>query len=249
MVPIELVQRLKSATRVVALTGAGISAESGVPTFRDSQTGLWKDFKPEDLATPDAFRANPKRVWDWYAWRRQRVDRVQPNPGHRALVALETLVPHFVLVTQNVDGLHQRAGSRDVVELHGNITRVKCSVENRVITGWESQAATPPCCPDCGALLRPDVVWFGEMLPEQAMARALSESERCDVLLSIGTSSVVYPAAMLPHAALEQGATIAEINPDPSPLAERADFALAGAAGRILPALVEQLKDALDQEK
>lgn len=244
-IPPQLIERLASTAHMVVLTGAGVSAESGVPTFRDAQTGLWAKFKPEELATPEAFRADPKRVWEWYAWRRERLATVAPNPAHFALAALEKLVPRCVLVTQNVDGLHQGAGSRDVIELHGNITRTRCSEEDLVVSEWEDTQEVPPRCPRCGGRLRPDVVWFGEMLPEAAMPRAMSESEKCDVLLSVGTSGLVYPAALLPHSALQNGATIVEINPERSPLAEHADCVLTGAAGILLPELVTALKNAL----
>lgn len=237
--PVELIETLRNAQRVVVLTGAGISAESGVPTFRDAQTGLWAQFKPEDLATPEAFRRNPRRVWEWYEWRRQRVGSVQPNPGHLALVELEQRAPQFTLVTQNVDGLHQRAGSRRVIELHGNITRTKCFNEDRVVEEWSATEEVPPRCPRCGGWLRPDVVWFGEMLPPAAFEQALRASRACDLFFSIGTSSLVYPAASLPDEALGQGAVLVEINPDATSLTPRAIYSLRGPAGRLLPALLE----------
>lgn len=220
------------------LTGAGVSAESGVPTFRDAQAGLWAKFKPEDLATPTAFRRNPKLVWEWYAWRRERVAAVAPNPAHHALAAMQSHFARFTLITQNVDGLHQRAGSRDVIELHGNITRTKCFEEDTVVTEWPDTGDVPPKCPRCGGHLRPDVVWFEEMLPEQALADALAASRACDLFLSVGTSTVVYPAASLPFEALEAGATVVEINPQPTPLTARAHFVLQGAAGGVLPKLL-----------
>ncbi len=234
----ELIQKLRGARRVAALTGAGISAESGVPTFRDAQTGLWAQFKPEDLATPEAFRRNPKLVWDWYAWRRERVGSVAPNPGHLALAAMERRVPEFTLVTQNVDGLHRRAGSRNVIELHGNITRTKCLDEDVVVEQWPETGETPPRCPRCGGWLRPDVVWFGEMLPPGAFEAAEQASRTCDLFFSIGTSAVVYPAAGLPLAALDAGVAVVEINPNPTPLTVRATYALPGPSGVVLPALV-----------
>lgn len=233
-----LITSLREAQRITVLTGAGVSAESGVPTFRDAQTGHWSSFKPEDLATPEAFRRNPKRVWDWYAMRRAKVHEVQPNDGHRALVELERRVPEFVLVTQNVDGLHQRAGSRNVVELHGNITRTKCFVEDTLVEQWAETGETPPKCPACGGPLRPDVVWFHENLPPDALARATAAARRCDVFLSIGTSALVYPAAALPFDAVEAGALLIEINPNPTPLTSKAAYFLQGPSGIILPALV-----------
>ncbi len=237
-VPTGLLEGMRRARRVVVLTGAGISAESGVSTFRDAQTGLWARFKPEELATPEAFRRNPKLVWEWYAWRRQLIAQVEPNAGHRALVELEHRVPQFTLVTQNVDGLHQRAGSRDVIELHGNIARTKCFKEDTLVDEWVDTGEVPPRCPRCGGWLRPDVVWFNEMLPEQAIERAMAASRACDVFLSIGTSAVVHPAASLPFEALEHGATVIEVNPDKTPLSAHAHFHLAGPAGVMVPALL-----------
>lgn len=234
-----LVRALRVARRVGALTGAGISAESGIPTFRDAQTGLWARFRPEELATPEAFRRNPQLVWDWYAWRRGLVAGATPNAAHRALARLQTLVPEFTLVTQNVDGLHQRAGSTGVVELHGNIHRSKCFVEDTVVEGWQETEERPPRCPNCGAHLRPDVVWFGETLPPAAIARADAVARECDLFFSIGTSAAVFPAAQLPMTALQGAATVVEINKDPTPLTGAATFSLLGAAGTILPALIE----------
>ena len=237
----ELVAALRAARFVAVLTGAGISAESGIATFRDAQEGLWARFDPRELATPSAFARNPKRVWDWYAWRRERVRRAEPNAGHRALVALERRVPEFVLVTQNVDGLHQRAGSRTVVELHGNITRVKCSRQGTQFTHWNDDGTDAPRCPDCGAHLRPDVVWFEEPLPADALAPAEDAARRCDALLVVGTSAEVYPAAALPGSARRAGATVIEVNPNATALSSEADHVLRGRAGTVLPALVSAL--------
>ncbi|MCI0746227.1 MAG: NAD-dependent deacylase [Verrucomicrobia subdivision 3 bacterium] len=234
----ELVERLRSARRVIALTGAGISAESGVPTFRDAQTGLWAKYRPEDLATPEAFARDPRLVWEWYAWRRERVQNVVPNPGHFALVEMERRIPEFTLVTQNVDDLHRRAGSKRIIELHGNITRVKCFENNHLAAHWGEQGQIPPRCAECGGLLRPDVVWFGENLPAGAFEQALAASETCDMFLSIGTSSLVYPAASLPFAALERGATVVEVNPNATSLTPRAHHSFRAPSGEFLPALV-----------
>ena len=241
-IPAKLVECAREARHVVVLTGAGVSAESGVPTFRDAQTGLWADFKPEELATPNAFRRNPRRVWEWYAWRRELVAKIEPNPAHRALAAMEQFFPRFTLVTQNVDGLHQLAGSRQVIELHGNITRTKCFEEDVVVTEWPDTGDVPPRCPRCGGLLRPDVVWFEESLPEEATAEAFAASKSCDVFLCIGTSSEVYPAAWLPLEALGAGAVVVEINPNTTLLTAKADFVLGGAAGVVLPQLLSELK-------
>jgi NAD-dependent deacetylase len=234
-----LVRALRAARRVGVLTGAGISAESGIPTFRDAQTGLWARFRPEELATADAFRRNPRLVWDWYAWRRGLLAGATPNAAHRALAHMQERVPDLTLVTQNVDGLHQRAGSTGVVELHGNIHRCKCFAEGTVVDAWEETGELPPRCPDCGAHLRPDVVWFGEALPPTALARAEAAARECDVFFSIGTSAAVFPAAQLPITALRVGATVVEVNKEPTPLTGVANFSLLGAAGTILLALLE----------
>ena len=235
----DLINSLRSAQYVVALTGAGVSAESGIPTFRDAQTGLWAQYRPEDLATPEAFERNPKLVWDWYAWRRELVERSQPNPGHYALAQLQQHVPRFTLITQNVDGFHQLAGSTNVIELHGNLARVKCSREGEVIDRWEDTGETPPRCPRCGAYLRPDVVWFGEVLPRGALEAAAQAATECDVFFSIGTSGLVEPAASLARMALQQGAKVVEVNATITPLTISATFMLRGAAGQILPELIK----------
>jgi NAD-dependent deacetylase len=235
-----LLRALRVARRVGALTGAGISAESGIPTFRDAQTGLWARFRPEELATAEAFRRNPQLVWDWYEWRRDLVAGAAPNAAHCALARMQDRVPDLTLVTQNVDGLHQRAGSRDVVELHGNIHRSKCFVEDTVVETWPETGARPPRCRNCGAPLRPDVVWFGESLPPAALARAEAVARECDLFFSIGTSAAVFPAAQLPVTALQGGAIVVEINKDPTPLTRAATFSMLGAAGTILPALLDE---------
>ena len=235
----DLALALRRAARVVALTGAGISAESGVPTFRDAQTGLWAKFDPRELATPSAFARNPKLVWDWYASRRAALAGIVPNAGHRALARMDELVPEFLLATQNVDGLHAKAGSRRLVELHGNIARVKCSREHRVVATWAPPGDDlPPRCPHCGAYLRPDVVWFEETLPEHALARAEDAARRAEVMLVVGTSAEVWPAAGLAHTAKTAGARIVEINTQATPLSPVADDVLRAPSGIALPALV-----------
>lgn len=238
-----LVQRLVQARRVAVLTGAGISAESGVPTFRDPD-GLWKQFRPEELANVDAFLANPELVQGWYRHRREVVEHVEPNAGHRALVELEKLLTardgEFGIATQNVDGLHQRAGSEQVVELHGSIVTSRCIDCHQPAPGPTDDALAR--CPACSGLVRPDVVWFGEMLPEAAIEQASVEAQRADVYLSIGTSAVVYPAAGLPQIAKQSGAYVAEINPTPSEIAWRLDEQVAGAAGAVLPALLDAVR-------
>jgi NAD-dependent deacetylase len=239
IIPSELVARLRNARAITALTGAGVSAESGVPTFRDAQTGLWAKYDPQQLATPGAFARNPKFVWDWYAWRRQLVGQAAPNAGHRALAAIERCVADFRLITQNVDGLHQAAGSTRVVELHGNLRRVRCSRGCGVVAEWREAATNePPRCPSCNAFLRPDVVWFEEMLPEAALAAAEDAARGCDVMLVIGTAAEVYPAAALPLTARECGAALVEVNPQPTALSHAVDCALRGDSAEVLPALV-----------
>lgn len=240
-IPNELIRSLRAARRIAALTGAGISAESGVPTFRDAQTGLWAQYRPEDLATPAAFRRDPKLVWEWYAWRRELVGGAQPNAGHTALAQLAARLRPFTLITQNVDGLHQRAGSLDVIELHGNITRTRCFDCERRVDEWADDGSVPPKCPVCGGWLRPDVVWFHEPLPHAALAAAVEAAQTCNVFLSIGTSALVEPAASLPVEALRAGAVVVEVNPHPTPLSERVSFVLRGPAGEVLPALVNAL--------
>lgn len=217
---------------IVAFTGAGISAESGIPTFRDAG-GLWRNFRAEDLATPEAFARDPKLVWEWYEWRRGLVRAAEPNAAHRALARLR----NAVVVTQNVDGLHARAGSREVVELHGNLFRARCTAEGTIRNALGAFDAIPPRC-ECGALLRPDVVWFGEMLPDQAVARAMLVMRSADLVLVIGTSGVVYPAAgFVP---LCRGMTI-EINPQASALSSACTFALAETAATATPPLVQAI--------
>jgi NAD-dependent deacetylase len=238
-IPGDLIGALRDARQVCVLTGAGVSAESGVPTFRDAQEGLWARYRPEDLATPDAFLEDPALVWRWYRWRRGMVENVQPNPGHHALARLAELLPNMTLVTQNVDNLHQRAGSPGVIEFHGNIFEDRCFEEGTLHTADDSQEV--PVCPDCGAYLRPGVVWFGEAIPEQAMARSRAAAADSDVFLSIGTSSLVYPAAGLADIARRNGALLVEINPNPTMQASSFDFALAGKSGAILPELLELL--------
>jgi len=232
---------LGEARRVVVLSGAGMSAESGIPTFRDAQTGLWAKYRPEELATPQAFASNPRRVWNWYASRRARVLEAQPHAGHEALVRLESRVDQLTIVTQNVDGLHQRCGSMRVLELHGNIMRSVCSATGRTIDeDWLARSGeTPPRSPHAaGGLARPGVVWFGEPLPAGIFEEALAAIADCDCCISVGTSALVEPAASLPLLARRSGAVLIEINPQPTPLSEYADHRLGLPAGVALPAIV-----------
>jgi NAD-dependent deacetylase len=244
MIPVTLIDSLRTCEHIVVLTGSGTSAESGVPTFREAQTGLWSQYRPEELATPEAFARNPAVVWDWYQWRRNVIADVAPNAGHYAIAALEQLFPKFTLITQNVDGLHQRAGSEAVIEFHGNINRSRCTSENIVIEPHPDDDASPPACPNCGGPLRPDVVWFGEPIPTTALSAANSAIKRCDAIFVIGTSAQVQPAANLPVKARARGAQVIEINTDATPLSESAHFVLQGPSGRVLPELLEALTHA-----
>ncbi len=239
---------LAAARRVVVATGAGMSQESGIPTFRDAVSGMWSRFDPDDLATPAAFARDPARVFGWYAWRRRLMRAAEPHTGYDALVALEALVPDVVVVTQNIDGLHRRAGSRRVVELHGSLDRFVCAgalhpyPAEAVPESAADGAVAPPVCPQCGALVRPAVVWFGEMLPETAVRAAWEAAARCDVMLVIGTSGLVYPAAALPQIAGDAGATVVEVNPEADEGSWPALIRCRGRAGVVLPALVERLR-------
>ena len=237
--PEPLIERLRAARKIAVLTGAGISQESGLRTFRDPQEGFWAQYDPEDLATPEAFERDPRLVWEWYAHRRGQLAGVHPNPGQRALAELGQRLPGFTLITQNVDGLHQRAGSRAVIELHGTITRVRCSVCGRRPAEWEDHPRVVPGCSECGGLLRPDVVWFGEALPEDALRSAAEASRTCDAFFSIGTSGLVEPAASLGRMVRQRGGLLVEINRDPTPLTALCDYAFQGKAGDWLPRLVE----------
>ncbi len=228
---------MRRARAIAVLTGAGVSAESGVPTFR-GDGGLWRQFRAEDLATPEAFARDPRLVWEWYDWRRQKVAGCRPNPAHEALAQLEARCAEFLLITQNIDDLHRRAGSRRIVELHGNIWRVRCAREATVSALPDVPLREiPPRCA-CGALLRPDVVWFGEALPVEALERALKAAETCDLFLAVGTSALVQPAASLPLTAKRHGAPVIEVNPDSTPISHLVDVSLQGKAGEILPALL-----------
>ena len=233
---------LVAARHACILTGSGVSVESGVPTFRDAQTGLWARFRPEDLATPAAFEADPRRIWEWYEWRRGLVLEARPNAGHRALVELQRRLHQLTLVTQNVDGLHQRAGSTAVIEYHGNLMRDRCPAEGVAVERSPVSLSGLPECARCGALLRPDVVWFGEAIPRAALLAADAAANACDVFLSIGTSSLVYPAAGLAETALRHGATVIEINPNATDLSPHAHVVLRGPAGEVLPALLHALR-------
>ena len=263
-IPIDLIKYLRKSTRVAILTGAGISAESGLRTFREAQTGYWSQYRPEDLATPHAFARDPKLVWDWYAMRRAKVAAANPNAGHDALVDMESHIPDFTLITQNVDGYHKMAGSKNVLELHGNIQQVRCYDGCGIVDDWEEPTPPPnlphqqgmnssppaergelegskggvPRCKKCDAYLRPDVVWFTESLPLDALNAAIDAANHCQVFFSIGTSALVHPAASLPAQALSQGIPTVEINPESTHLTQAVTFAINGPAGEVLPQLV-----------
>ncbi len=239
--PEEFKNVAKSAKNVAVLTGAGISAESGVPTFRGEE-GLWSKFRPEELATVDAFMQNPELVWEWYQYRRKIISDVKPNAGHYALAEMAEMFDNFTLITQNVDGLHVRAGSKDILELHGNILKNKCfecgePFEEEI----NLDSKDLPRC-QCGGRIRPDVVWFGELLPPNAINNAFRASERADLFFSIGTSALVHPAASMPPTAKQAGAYLVEINLEPTPLTAIADLSLHGKSGEVLPQLVEELR-------
>jgi NAD-dependent protein deacetylase/lipoamidase len=234
----QLIKKLRNSTSVAVLTGAGISAESGVPTFR-GEDGLWKKFRPEELANFQAFVKNPDLVWEWYQYRRRIIESIRPNPGHYAIAEMEKHHENFAVITQNVDNLHIQAGSRNVHELHGNIMRnycIECGKEvndDRVF-----QCGNVPHC-TCGGLVRPDVVWFGEMLPEESWRAGVNAAENSQIFFAIGTSAVVYPAADIPRVAKRAGAYLVEINLERTDLSPFADEVLLGKSGEILPELVK----------
>lgn len=232
---------LRESQRVTVLTGAGVSAESGVPLFRGAD-GLWQKHRPEDLATPQAFARDPRVVWEWYDWRRARVAEAKPNPGHYALGELEQRLADFTLITQNVDGLHDRAGSRNVVKLHGDIWRLRCTHCRQESANTEVPLSElPPYC-SCGGLQRPAVVWFGESLSTSLLQTAADAATRAQVFFVIGTSALVQPAASLPLMAQQNGARLVEINPQTTPLSAHADINLVGPAGELLPTLIAALE-------
>jgi len=235
-----LLHRVES---ICILSGAGISAESGVATFRGTD-GLWSKLKPEELANFDAFMRNPELVWEWYNYRKQIIHDVKPNSAHYALVRLEELVKEFTLVTQNVDNLHGRAGSKNVLELHGNIERSYCIDCGKFIKHVEvTMEKKVPKCPSCNGLIRPDVVWFGEMLPEGVFESAAEAARRCELFLTIGTSAVVFPAAGLPLTARNHGAYVVEVNTEPTEISHTVNETLLGKAGEVLPQLVTIMEE------
>jgi NAD-dependent deacetylase len=240
-----LLQCLRNAHHMVILTGAGVSAESGIPTFRDAMTGLWARYDPQQLASERGFCADPALVWGWYEWRRSKVAESSPNPAHRAIAQLQTQVPKLTLITQNVDDLHERGGSQSVIHLHGNLQAAHCIACTQPfalttpVDRSETKRVEPPRCPACGNYIRPGVVWFGESLPLEQWHDAEAAAQQCDVLLSIGTSALAYPAANLPGIALKAGAKLIQINPEPTSLDAKAHFNLHGKAGALLPTLLQ----------
>ncbi|GAA4587606.1 NAD-dependent deacylase [Actinoplanes octamycinicus] len=237
---------LGQARHVVVFTGAGISAESGVPTFRDALTGLWSRFDAQALATPQAFEEDPALVWGWYEWRRQLAQRVRPNHGHLAVARMAAHAPELTVLTQNVDDLHERAGSSSVTHLHGSLFAPRCATCTRAAELPDSaeeqpddgRRVPPPHCRYCDGLIRPGVVWFGEALPQEALEAAAVAASTCDVLLTVGTSGLVYPAAEIPRLAARYGAAVIQVNPQPTPLDPVARVNLHGTAAEVLPALV-----------
>ena len=240
---------LARSARLVVFTGAGVSKESGIPTFREPETGLWARYDPMQLATPEAYRKDPAFVWSWYEHRFGVAAGAEPNPGHRAIAELEGLLPQVAVITQNIDGLHQRAGSSHVIELHGTMHSFRCIEGRHCGFHWEDfagQDEKPPRCPECGDYLRPEVVWFGEGLPPDAVGAAQQLSAGCDVMLVVGTSGVVYPAAAMPGLAKEAGATVIDVNPERDALSRMCDLFLRGPGGEVLPELVLAVRAHLD---
>lgn len=243
-IPGELIETIAHSENVAALTGAGVSAESGVPTFRGEE-GLWRNFRAEELATPEAFERDPKLVWEWYDWRRTLIAPLKPNPGHLSLAQFEKSFRQFTLVTQNVDGLHRLAGSSDPVEMHGNIWFTRCPNEGTVRENRETPLLRlPPLCPDCGEMVRPHIVWFGESLEPSVLARAFKAAEEAELFFVIGTSAVVQPAASLAGIAKKSGALVVEINPESTPVTGMVDISLKGPSGEILPKLLKMIESA-----
>lgn len=235
---VEARSRIASAQAVTILTGAGISADSGVPTFRGAG-GLWRNVRAEDLATPEAFERNPRLVWEWYDWRRELIATTRPNPAHLAIASLESRIGNFWLITQNVDGLHRTAGSTKLSEIHGNIWMVRCTACGAVTENHQVPLSLLPHCKPCGGLLRPHIVWFGESLWEADLARCATQLQACEVLLVIGTSGVVYPAAGFASIAKEAGACVIEVNLDQTPQSDLVDIALRGRAKDLVPLLLQ----------
>jgi NAD-dependent deacetylase len=240
--PSDLKEIIQKTSRLVVLTGAGVSAESGMPTFR-GEDGWWRNYRAEELATPTAFARDPKLVWEWYDMRRKIIHDCSPNPAHDTIAEMERYFENFLLITQNVDGLHRRAGNSKIIELHGNLWHVRCMDEGRTFDFMEVPLKNiPPTC-DCGALIRPDVVWFGESLPREAIDDAFAAAQDCNVMLVVGTSGVVQPAASLPIVAKNSGAVVIEVNLEPTPFTQLVDHSFLGKAGEVMPDLYKFIKE------
>lgn len=237
----ELLERLRRARRVAVLTGTGVASESGVPSPRETMTGKWASYELVDLATQQGFLRNPRLVWQWYAARREQIEALQPGVSHYALVDLEQYFDTFTLITQAIDGLHWRAGSRDLLELHGNLMRTRCFECGTSFTAWDDEIQQPPLCPYDGGYLRPDVVWLGEGLPANLLSRAYRATEGAEVFLSVGATARVAPADALPLIAKRAGAFVIEINPEETALAVIADLWIPATASAVLSSLVEYL--------
>ena len=241
-VPNEVIKRIREAGKIVVLTGAGVSAESGISTFRDKD-GWWSKYDPTELASPSGFERDPALVWQWYQYRRGKIRDNEPNAGHYALSELERMTPEFTLITQNVDRYHQQAGSKNIIELHGNIIENKCYSCGVMHRGnVDEEGKEPENCEECGGLIRPNVVWFGESLPHGAIERAQEETEEADIFMSIGTSAMVYPAAELPMLAKRSGVYAIEINSERTVISDYMDMHLHGKSGEILKEIVDKLK-------
>ena len=240
----ELIKRaadiITSSKKLLVFTGAGISAESGIPTFR-GQDGLWENYRVEDVATPEAFSRNPRLVWKFYSERRRKALSVKPNAAHYAVARLEKLFDDFLVVTQNVDDLHRKAGNKKLLEIHGNLFREKCTA-CAFIRNSESSYEEPPLCPDCGAMLRPDVVWFGEPLPEKEINEAFEFAEGADVVIVIGTSAVVFPAAQIPFIVCNHGGKVIEVNLEPTPVTDTANVSIFEKCGIVLPKILDEIE-------
>ncbi len=240
----DVVEAIVSSRFLIAFTGAGVSVESGIPSFR-GRNGLWRRFKPEELATPKAFRRNPLLIWEWYRWRMEIVFNAKPNPAHKALARLESMGLLKCVITQNVDGLHRLAGSKCVVELHGSIRRIRCIGCGYRVEIDSPPREVPPKCPLCSSLMRPDVVWFGEPLPEDEWSRALDYACRADTVLVIGTSGVVYPAAYIPYIVKEHGGVVIEVNIGDTMLTPIADYRVRGRAGEVMDEILKKVMEKL----
>ena len=240
-IPSEIFDKIICAKKASALTGAGVSAESGVPTFR-GEKGLWRNRRPEELASMDGFLDDPRLVWEWYDWRRQTIAGLKPNPGHYALAEMEVVFEDFTLVTQNVDGFHLLAGSTDPVEMHGNIWHMRCMKEGTIIENREAPLVRiPPLCLDCKAMMRPHIVWFGEELDTETLRRAGNTARESEIFFVVGTSAVVQPAASLADLAQRNGATVVEVNLERTPISDSADLFLQGPSGEVLPELLKMV--------